>query len=161
MRKLISILILLIVISGYSQEVLRKGKTYTADSTSIVLSEKQFMKMDSLLTDREKLEKENKLLKKRSEISDSLETQLNIQILNLNSQMFLLEQKMELKVEKDTLRQEQLRIKDDIIADLEKDIKKYRGKSGISNNVLWFGTGTVVGALTIYLSSVILSNIGK
>jgi hypothetical protein len=161
MRNIVSFLILLFIINGYSQEVLRKGETYTADSTSIIMSEKQFVKMDSLLIEGEKNQREKELYKKRAAISDSVENGLKLQLDNLGGQVFLLEKRIELNADKDTLRQEQLRIKDDIIVDLEKDLNRYRGKKGFSNNFLWFGSGTIVGALTIYLSSVILSNISN
>jgi hypothetical protein len=160
MKKFIFLILIIMLISiGYSQKIIRPGEKFSSDDTTVVLTVKQFRKADSLLTYSEKIKEENNLYKKRAIVSDSLHIEDKKQLSNINTQNFLLEQKLVLKDEKDTLRLEQIRVKNDIIKDLEKDIEKNKNKNWFSNNALWFGAGSITGAIIIYLSSIILSNI--
>jgi hypothetical protein len=149
----------LIFFSAFSQTMLYPNKPYTPKDTLVGFTVKQFNKLDSLLADSVRYQKQISLLKVESKISDSLEGAYKIQLSNSNSQIQLFQTEKILYKGQDSLLTQKALIYKGLVDDLQKQVDANSKKTGFFNNTFWFGTGAVVGVVVAYLSSIMLHNI--
>ena len=156
MKWLIGIFLLVSII--YGQDLLESNKSYKFDSAMVVLSVSKFNVLDSLLKESDLLREKNKLYKNRKIVTDSLEKESEFKIENLNLQVELLNNKATLFQEREDLINEKVVVYKTLFEDTQKAFYKKKGKRISSNKSFWFGLGTVVGVVAVYVSSATLNN---
>jgi CRISPR/Cas system-associated protein endoribonuclease Cas2 len=144
--------------SAFSQ-ILKPNQTFTAKDTSVVLTAKQFNKLDSLLGDTLRYQKHISLLNTQAKVSDSLEGAYRKELQNDNTQIQLFQIKETLYKGQDSLLTQKAQVYKDLVTDLQKQAGTTAKGAGFFNNSFWFGTGALVGVVAVYVSSIILHNI--
>lgn len=158
MRKMIIILFLL-ALNVFSQEILRPNKNYSFPDTMIVFTEKEFDKLDSLLKGFPEIKKQNNLLSEKIKIMDGIDIKQKEQIFSLEKQDTLNKVKIDLLMEREDLYNKKVEVYKGLYQDIEKELEKKNKKTKFFSNTFWFGTGTVIGVATVFICSVILNNI--
>jgi hypothetical protein len=156
------IIVLLAVLSFnvFSQTVLYPNKPYTPKDTTIGFTVKQFNKLDSMLADTARYQKQIGLLTLKSKIMDSLDVTYKNQILNNNSQIQLFQtERLLYKGQDSLLVQKATTVYQGLVTDLQKQVTANANKTGFFNDTFWFGSGALVGVIMAYISSLMLHNI--
>lgn len=158
---MVKIFVLLAVLSFsvFSQTVIYPNKPYTSKDTTIGFTVKQFNKLDSMLADTARYQKQIGLLILKSKIMDSLDATYKSQILNNNSQIQLFQTEKILYKGQDSLLTQKVAVYQGLVTDLQKQVKTEADKTGFFTDTFWFGSGAVVGVVMAYISSLMLHNI--
>jgi cell division septal protein FtsQ len=139
--------------SASSQVVIYPNKPYAPKDTVIALTIKQFDKLDSMLADTARYQKQIGLLTIKSKIMDSLDATYKSQILNNNSQIQLFQTEKLLYKGQDSLLTQKVAVYQGLVTDLQKQVKAEADKTGFFTDTFWFGTGAVAGVLAVYIGS--------
>ena len=142
-----------------SQTVIYPNKPYTPKDTTIGFTVKQFNKLDSMLADTARYQKQIGLLTLKSKIMDSLDVTYKNQILNNNSQIQLFQTERLLYKGQDSLLVQKATVYQGLVTDLQKQVTANANKTGFFNDTFWFGSGALVGVIMAYISSLMLHNI--
>jgi len=157
-------LIVALSATAFSQDirVLPPGVPYTPQDTAVAMTRQKFgdlsLKLKTLLADSALYQKQISLLTKNLAISDSLEKTYAHQLQNRNDLVSTLQMKDSMLVARDSLYMKKAEIYKGLVEDLQAGIEKNK-EPGFMTNTFWFGTGAIVGATVVYLSSLIVQHI--
>jgi hypothetical protein len=154
-----NLLILALTFSTFSQTVLKPNQAYTPKDTMVVFTVAHFNKLDSILADTVRYQKQIGLLNQKGRVSDSLEGVCKGQLQNCNTQVQLFQSEKVLYTSRDSLLTQKALVYKGLVDDLQKQVNNDIKKVGFFNDVFWFGAGAVVGVASVYISSLALHNI--
>jgi len=159
MNKIFLIGLMITAVSAQDILIINPSQPTTFKEKRVCLTENQFVKLDSMLADTARYQKQIGLLKQGAATSDQLVKEYQAQINDKQKTLQLLMAKDSLRILNQSLCDQKIDIYKKFSSDLQKDLKKEQKGTGFFNNTFWFGTGTIVGVAIMYLGSLILLNV--
>lgn len=153
--------IITIIFTINAQQILQPNKNYTFNDTMVIFTEKQYNKLDSLITDYQTMKEENSLLEQKNDVLSLLDKAQKDQIFNLEKRDTLNINKIELYKQREELINDKAKIYKELYTDINNTVANKNKKTNFFNNTFWFGTGSAVGIITVFVCSIILGNISK
>jgi hypothetical protein len=156
------IMISLFVAQIFSQDitVLKPGQSFSAKDSALVLTIPRFNKMDSVIKASQKqiadYKKDSVAYFTLRLVLDSTSNKLQL----VQQKSVLLATKDSVLVGIDSLMAENVRTYQSMVSDLQEAASKNKASSGgFFSDTFWFGSGTVVGIVVMYLGSLIVHNV--